>query len=510
MSVQPAASPNLRTSKEVFTSAAIEKQLLENIDLLQGQELLVKPHFGEVLSNLNEVQSKPLPSKNVDSKAKGQADPIRARSRQDSDPVSHDSLVKNKTLNKKDNQKANGASENPKAQTAIKSRVSSTDSMQRDKESLKGIQQQSDINSEDNLAELLHPLSDQLMPICLNGEFICDTLQGINARQALALDSSNDIPSAIRGAAPISEILSVISNLTDESAVPQIHIEVQAAAIHADPLLDDQQINVITNLAAQDAENTELTAEQELALVPATDADAMEEEKGENHSFNSERQLKIPSKQEEQSRSQTAEYRSISREEIWQAGQGRESQSLQASPQSTSSISSLSSLNIQGSLGGAAAAGGKSEVASFTGVMSQSNLNRVNTLMQVKDHFRSLLKNQESHLKVNLMPESLGSIEITIDIVKDTVMATFIKAERRETMELLARHAEDIDKIFQESGLQSNLANMNFSSNQDQQLGREETSHQTASTTLDRQAIEEASLTQESDINPDALVDIKA
>lgn len=504
MPIQPAASLSLPPSKEVFTNAVVEKQLLENLSLLEGQESLVKPHFGEVLSNLNEVQSKPLSQKNTDSKAKGPADTVRAGSRQGSDPVSRDSLVKNKDSREVDSRKAGDKSGNSKSQTTAKNRILSAEPGRRDEEGTRQIQQQPDVISGGGLAELLHS-SDHLTPICLNGKFIHDTLQGINEQQTLTFESIDDDPSAVRGNAPVGQMLSAISNLANESAAPLVHIEVQAAAIHVDPFLDDQQINAIANLVTQGVESTELLSEREFAL-PVVDV----EEDQETPSFETEPQTKILSKQEVQMKPQSIENQVIPQEEIRQSEQSYKNFNQQVSMQSTSPSPSLSPLNIQGGVGGQVAIGGKLGMAPFSGVMSQSNLERVNALMQVKDHFHKLLKNQESHLKVNLTPESLGSIEITIDIVKDTVMATFIKAERRETMELLARHAEEINKIFQESGLQSNLANMNFSSDQDQQLGQDETSHRKESATLEAQKTEEVSLDLEDDVNPDALVDIKA
>jgi flagellar hook-length control protein FliK len=145
--------------------------------------------------------------------------------------------------------------------------------------------------------------------------------------------------------------------------------------------------------------------------------------------------------------------------------------------------------------------------ASFSESLRQSSLDKINTLMQVKDHFQNMLKNQQTHLKINLIPQDLGGIEITIDFSKETVMATLIRAERRETMELLAKHAQDINQLFHEAGLQANLADMNFTSDQDlSQNLHENTSPYAVSLQMD---IEDEQALQE-DIDPDALVDIKA
>ena len=505
MQIKPATSPNLSPSKEVFTNPVVEKQLLENLDLLQVQESLVKPHFGEVLSNLNEVQSKPLPSKNLASKTKRSADIFGAGPRQDHNPVSRDSLVKSKESREANSLRRNVESENKKAKTDFNKKTLSADSRGKE-ENLTQIRQSSDVNPNGDLTEILQPL-DHFMPICLNGEFICDTLQRINERQALSFELLSNDSSAIRANTPVSEMLSVISDLGKESTISLVHIEVQAAVVQAAPLLDDQQMSIIANLVAQEVENIELTPKQELALPSMVDS---MEESGEDFFPETDFQTRVYSGQSEKIKAGTTEGRPVVHD-LQQVSPRYEASTAHIVTQSSSSSLSLSSASlVQGGIGGHTGAGGKPEMTSLFAEMTHSNLERVNTLMQVKDHFRSLLRNQESHLKVNLTPHDLGSIEITIDIIKDTVMATFIKAERRETMELLARHAEDIDKIFQEAGLESNLANMNFSSDQDQKSGKEKIAHQKPSFSHETQPTEDVALVLENDIDPDALVDIKA
>lgn len=538
MPIQHTVSSNLLASKEILTNV-MEKQVLENLNVLPGQEsLATTPHFGEVLSNLHEVQSKSLSPKSPAAKTKQSADLFGDRHHQNRDSVSHDSLVKGKEVGKSDYGREKGklVSAVEKRQRGAGKKVLVANSKEPSSKEIESkeigtkeeninsnqIHRQSDQGEKYHREERENPLLllqtsqehdlnspvvlDCTIPTCLKGEFIGDTLQEINNQQALTFGIVSDEPVAEKLHTLGGGVLpSGSSDFVHKTISSPIYVQVQAAAVYTDSLLDDQQIWGINGLTAHEVgEALESVEKTESSLFIVAEG---EEEQADTHLIKAESQIKAEVEKAtatEPLRPDTLQ-RQPAMNEVKITTLGHEDQHI--------SITDQSSSFAPGRTEGGIAIGEKPEIMSSFATRIPSNLERVNTLMQVKDHFRSLLKNQESHLKVNLTPRELGAVEITIDIVKDRVMATFIKAEQRETMELLARHAKEIDKIFQEAGLQSDLANMNFSSQQDQRSEKEKIINQHTSFVQEEASVADDLLLKEggeTDVDSDALVDIKA
>jgi hypothetical protein len=57
----------------------------------------------------------------------------------------------------------------------------------------------------------------------------------------------------------------------------------------------------------------------------------------------------------------------------------------------------------------------------------------------------------------------MGKVDIKLDISRDGLVTAAFKAENRETLETLTRHAIDFQNIFNEAGLQADSQGMNFS-----------------------------------------------
>lgn len=484
MSIQSTAShnakPDLLIGREVSFSS-VEKQMPENSSLPSDQEILTPPKFGTILSNLNERQSHSPASEGTCHNAQCQNNPFWNRHGQDSYPASDYSLV---------NQQDVEFDEGQSGEQVI---------LQTD------MQPHSD---QESTTKVVKESEDAVMPISLDGLFIQDTLEGINTRQNFAFDVMGE-PTPIK--AILSSIESLMPGLNPPFTQPIVHIEVQAAPIEYTNLMTDQQQQAIVMGMEEDVPPTitpellnqkeEQEGEEWTKNSTSVNAKAVKETLEGDQTSSFEKKNRMLESQKDQQATSISLSKIVKSEAISSLQTSTPTSTYMPQPMNANSpgnqISMLGSNEGQFHL----------ESTSVSGSLARSNLDKVNTLMQVKDHFQSMLKNQQTYLKVNLIPKDLGGIEITIDLSKETVMATLIRAERRETMELLARYAEDINKLFHDAGLQANLADMNFSSQQD--LPQELQAKTSVSAESPIMETQEEQVLQD-DIDPDALVDIKA
>lgn len=93
---------------------------------------------------------------------------------------------------------------------------------------------------------------------------------------------------------------------------------------------------------------------------------------------------------------------------------------------------------------------------------------KIQALQQVKSQMKAALQKGETHLLVKLTPDDLGKVDIRLDISRDGNVSALFKTENRETMVLLSKYADDFRQIFGESGLNSDMSGMNFSSSDQQ------------------------------------------
>lgn len=471
MSIQSTVSHNAKSDLPVIKEisfSSVEKQMLQDNHLSSGQEMVASPKFGTILSNLHELQSHPSTSKNTHG-SQDQNSPLRDRSCKNSYPTSHYSLVKQ-----------------------VDDRFAENQSIE-----------QISLQSQNVQEPIDRDIEEGVMPISLDGLFIQDTLEGINNQQNLAFEVKIESASAKVISPSVDSLLRVNPVLTQ----PLVHIEVQAAPIESTNLMTDPQHQAIAMAMEEEISpivTPDLTMQQEVEeekKLSTPIQTSVEKEEGEkDQQLNFDKKLNFVENKKIQQTSGGASPKNVEVETTPDFSQNI--------PTSTPMIQLVNANNQANQMGGIGGSQGQINLdASFSESLKQSSLDKINTLMQVKDHFQSMLKNQQTHLKVNLIPQDLGGIEITIDLSKETVMATLIRAERRETMELLAKHAQDINQLFHEAGLQANLADMNFTSDQDlPQNLHENISQHTASLQMD---IEDEQALQE-DIDPDALVDIKA
>lgn len=98
-----------------------------------------------------------------------------------------------------------------------------------------------------------------------------------------------------------------------------------------------------------------------------------------------------------------------------------------------------------------------------TKVATLTTLDKLNALNQIKEQLKQSLQKGETHLKIQLKPHEMGKVDIKLDISREGLVTAAFKAENRETLETLTRHAIDFQNIFNEAGLQADSQGMNFS-----------------------------------------------
>ena len=74
-------------------------------------------------------------------------------------------------------------------------------------------------------------------------------------------------------------------------------------------------------------------------------------------------------------------------------------------------------------------------------------------------------------IDVSLKPEELGHIEIKMQIAKDGKLHAHIIASRPETMEILQKEVQNLEKAFNDAGFSTDADSLSFSYNEGNQAG---------------------------------------
>ncbi len=101
---------------------------------------------------------------------------------------------------------------------------------------------------------------------------------------------------------------------------------------------------------------------------------------------------------------------------------------------------------------------------SIEGAKKLTIAEKIQALNQIRSELKAALEKGETHLKVHLMPDELGKVEIKVDIDRSGTVQVLFTADQRETMEHIAKYGQEFVQIFQESGLQADMNSMNFQS----------------------------------------------
>lgn len=116
-----------------------------------------------------------------------------------------------------------------------------------------------------------------------------------------------------------------------------------------------------------------------------------------------------------------------------------------------------------------AEAAGKENAPSFKEVYKGMSKEAVD---QVKVNITKSAVKGIDKIDVQLKPEELGRIEIKMQIGKDGKLQAHIIASRPETMEMLQKEVQSLEKAFNDAGFQTDEGSLSFSFRDDGQSGR--------------------------------------
>ena len=114
-------------------------------------------------------------------------------------------------------------------------------------------------------------------------------------------------------------------------------------------------------------------------------------------------------------------------------------------------------------------AAGKESAPSFKEVYKGMSKEAVD---QVKVNITKSAVKGVDKIDVHLKPEELGHIEIKMQIGKDGKLQAHIIANRPETVEMLQKEVQSLEKAFNDAGFQTDEGSLNFSFRDDGQSGR--------------------------------------
>jgi flagellar hook-length control protein FliK len=83
-------------------------------------------------------------------------------------------------------------------------------------------------------------------------------------------------------------------------------------------------------------------------------------------------------------------------------------------------------------------------------------------LNQVNVQIDKAAKEGLDHISIQLRPESLGRIEVRLDLGQDGRVTAMITADRPETLEVLKRDAKDLEKALSDAGLKPDSNSLSF------------------------------------------------
>jgi flagellar hook-length control protein FliK len=156
-------------------------------------------------------------------------------------------------------------------------------------------------------------------------------------------------------------------------------------------------------------------------------------------------------------------------------------QSAQQAVNSISAEAKIAAPIAQTSSGqGASSGGGESSSATSSQTSAQearetqqssqtqsSNTNRTNgqrqaVMDQISVNITRAVNAGLDRINIQLQPESLGKVDVSLELAKDGKITAVIQAENKETLELLSRDAKELTKALQNAGLQLDEGDIAF------------------------------------------------
>ncbi len=93
---------------------------------------------------------------------------------------------------------------------------------------------------------------------------------------------------------------------------------------------------------------------------------------------------------------------------------------------------------------------------------------------QVKVNITKSAVKGVDNIEIKLKPQDLGQIEIKMQISKDGKLQAHIVSSRPETMEILQKEVQNLEKAFQDAGFQTDEGSLSFSFREGGESGREQ------------------------------------
>lgn len=137
-------------------------------------------------------------------------------------------------------------------------------------------------------------------------------------------------------------------------------------------------------------------------------------------------------------------------------------------------VGSFHERNMQAGLVGDRSISGKSFQEVLSGEAGRS-LNTTEVIPQMATPLRQAIQENETLLKVKLEPEELGEVEISFEIRDNQLLHARFVTDVKESREVIARHALELQEIFQDAGIYCETGSFQFLSREQSQAWVEPT-----------------------------------
>ncbi len=115
-------------------------------------------------------------------------------------------------------------------------------------------------------------------------------------------------------------------------------------------------------------------------------------------------------------------------------------------------------------LSGTAASGGslKPTVASPSAIATRSAALPQAVAHQVSVHITTAARGGHDHIEIQLQPESLGRVEVRLDVGADNRVSAIVLADSREALDTLRADARGLERALQDAGLKTDSGSLSF------------------------------------------------
>lgn len=94
-------------------------------------------------------------------------------------------------------------------------------------------------------------------------------------------------------------------------------------------------------------------------------------------------------------------------------------------------------------------------------------------LNQVAVHVSKAVRDGVDGIRIQLRPESLGQLEVNLEVASDGRVTATVTADNQDTLDLLQRDARGLERALQEAGLKSDAGGLSFNLRGEQRTAQE-------------------------------------